>query len=217
MKKDYTHITVILDRTGSMESIRNDTIGGFNAFLDSQKSGPGSVTLTLIQFDSMDPFEVIHRFKPVGDIPKLDRNTFVPRASTPLLDAIGHGINDLEKGITEMASDQQPENVIVAIVTDGQENASREFRKSVIEKMIRSKTDEDNWNFVFLSADLGAFNDAGSLGFDADAMLLYKKDRKGSDEAWSALIGGTANYRVEKPKKFGFVSPDEEGEESFHD
>jgi len=217
MKKDYTHITVILDRTGSMESIRDDTIGGFNAFLDSQKSGPGSVTLTLVQFDSMDPFEVVHRFRPVGDIPKLDRDTFVPRASTPLLDAIGLSINDLEKGIAEMEPDQQPENVIVAIVTDGQENASCEFRKSVIERMIRSKTDEEHWSFVFLSADLDAFNDAESLGFAANARLLYKKDRKGSDEAWGALIGGTSNYRVEKPKKFGFVSPDEEGEESFHD
>jgi len=69
MKDDYTHSTVVLDRTGSMESIRDDTIGGFNAFLEKQKAEPGSATLTLVQFDSQDPYEVIHRFKPIEQVP----------------------------------------------------------------------------------------------------------------------------------------------------
>ncbi len=98
-KNDYTHITVILDRTGSMESIRDDIIGGFNAFLDEQQKLPGKATMTLVQFDSQDPYEVICRFAPVAEVPKLDRNVYVPRASTPLLDAIGRGINDLEASL----------------------------------------------------------------------------------------------------------------------
>src|ERR1043165_4100560 len=99
MKSDYTHLAVILDRTGSMESIRDDTIGGFNAFLNAQKDAPGQATLTLAQFDSQDPYEIVHHFKPLGEVPELTRETFVPRASTPLLDAIGRGINDLEKSL----------------------------------------------------------------------------------------------------------------------
>ena len=83
MNSDYTHIAIILDRTGSMESIRDDTIGGFNAFLDQQKAEPGSATLTLVQFDSQDPYEVIHRFRPLSDVPHLTRGPFVPRASSP--------------------------------------------------------------------------------------------------------------------------------------
>jgi hypothetical protein len=102
MKDDYTHISVILDRTGSMQTIRDDTIGGFNAFLEDQKKQPGQATLTLVQFDSEDPYEVIHDFKPIADIPPLTRETFVPRASTPLLDAMGRGINDLEKRIADL-------------------------------------------------------------------------------------------------------------------
>ena len=89
MKKNYTHITIILDRTGSMESIRDDTIGGFNTFLKEQKKESGTATLTLVQFDSQDPFEIIYDFKDIKKIPKLTRETFVLRASTPLLDALG--------------------------------------------------------------------------------------------------------------------------------
>src|SRR4030095_16541051 len=103
MKDGYTHISVILDRTGSMESIRDDTIGGFNAFLNARKAEPGSATLTLVQFDSQDPYEIVHQFKPLADVPELTRQTFVPRANTPLLDAIGRGVNDLEKNLADMA------------------------------------------------------------------------------------------------------------------
>ena len=89
MKSGYTHISVILDRTGSMEPIRDDIIGGFNSFLEQQKAEPGHATLTLVQFDSEDPYEVIHSFEPLDEIPKLSRETFIPRASTPLFDAVG--------------------------------------------------------------------------------------------------------------------------------
>ena len=82
MKSDSTHIAVILDRTGSMESIRDDTIGGFNAFLNQQKAEPGSATLTLVQFDSQDPYEVIHRFKPLKKVPELSRETLEALRST---------------------------------------------------------------------------------------------------------------------------------------
>ena len=76
MKQDYTHISVILDRSGSMESIRDDTIGGFNTFMESQRSEPGTATLTLVQFDTQDPYEVIHRFKPIQEVPELDHKTY---------------------------------------------------------------------------------------------------------------------------------------------
>src|SRR5919112_968795 len=113
MKEAYTHISVILDRTGSMESIRDDTIGGFNAFLKAQKTEPGEATLTLVQFDSQDPYEIVHRFRPLPEIPELTRETFVPRASTPLLDAMGRGINDLEKSLLELTENKRPSRVVM--------------------------------------------------------------------------------------------------------
>ena len=105
MKKGYSHITILLDRTGSMESIRDDVIGGFNTFLKEQQALPGSATLTLVQFDTQDPYEVLHDFQPLAKIKPLTRKTFVPRASTPLLDGIGRGINDLEKKLGELTKD----------------------------------------------------------------------------------------------------------------
>lgn len=204
MKQDYTHITVILDRTGSMESIRDDTIGGFNAFLAEQKVEPGQATLTLVQFDTQDPYEVIHRFKPIQEVPELNRATYVPRANTPLLDALGRGINDLEKSLGDLKEDDRPSKVVVVVVTDGQENSSREFRKAQIEKMIKEKTEKSDWQFVFLSADLAAIGDARGVGIHADAVLLFEKSRTGSENAWGSLSRRTADYRADRKKKIGF-------------
>ncbi len=79
MQEDYTHVSVILDRSGSMESIRDDIIGGFNAFVNEQKSQPGTATLTLVQFDTQDPYEIVYRFTPIHFVDKLDRATYVPQ------------------------------------------------------------------------------------------------------------------------------------------
>jgi len=208
MRQDYTHITVILDRTGSMESIRDDTIGGFNAFLKKQKEEPGTATLTLVQFDSQDPYEILHRFNPIEEVPELTRETYVPRASTPLLDAIGRGINDLESCLGELKEDDRPSKVVVVVVTDGQENSSREFRKEQIEKMVKEKTEKRDWQFVFLSADLSAIGDARGVGISADAVLLFEKNRSGNESAWNSLSAQTSNFRSARKKKIGFDPED---------
>jgi len=96
----------------------------------------------LVQFDSQDPYEVIHRFKPIAEVPELTRETYVPRASTPLLDAMGRGIIDLEKSLSELSEADRPAKVVMVVVTDGQENASREFRKEQIEKMIKEQIEK---------------------------------------------------------------------------
>ena len=208
MKQDYTHITVILDRTGSMESIRDDTIGGFNTFLKQQKAEPGTATLTLVQFDTQDPYEVIHRFKPIAEVPALNRETYVPRASTPLLDALGRGINDLEASLGALKEEDRPSKVVVVVVTDGQENSSREFSKQQIEKMVKEKTEKSAWQFVFLSADLAAIDDAIAVGIHVDAVLLFEKSGKGTAGAWASLSARTSDYRSSRKKKIGFEQDD---------
>jgi len=208
MQEDYTHIAVILDRTGSMEAIRDDTIGGFNAFLKDQQSLPGRATLTLVQFDAQDPYEVIHRFKPIEDVPDLDRNTFVPRAATPLLDALGRGINDLEQSLSKLPEPERPAQVMLVIVTDGQENSSREFRKAQIEAMIKERKDNDDWNFVFLSADMDSIGDAQDLGIDLSSIRAFEKNTMGTARMWRSLSKGTSDLRQHKKKKFGF-DPDD--------
>ena len=213
MKEEYTHISIILDRTGSMESIRDDTIGGFNAFLKEQKAQPGTATLTLVQFDSQDPYEVLHNFHPIKDVPELTRETYVPRASTPLLDAMGRGINDLEKSLAELKEKDRPSQVIFVVITDGQENSSKEFKKDQVEKMIKERTDRDNWQFVFLSADLAAIQDAGNLGIHADAVLLFEKSEKGTQKAWASLTARTSDFRSKRKPKMGFNQEDRKDSE----
>jgi hypothetical protein len=208
MKKDYTHIAVILDRTGSMESIRDDTIGGFNAFLNQQKAEPGVATLTLVQFDSRDPYEVIHQFNPVAEVPELTRQTFVPRAGTPLLDALGRGINDLEQNLGQKTEDERPARVVMVIITDGQENASREFRKEQIEKMIKEKQEKLDWQFVFLSADLAAMGEALDTGVRPAAAMLFDKSAAGTQAAWASASARIADYRADLSEGISFTDED---------
>jgi len=204
MKTDYTHIMVILDRSGSMASIRDDTVGGFNTFVKDQKAEPGTATLTFVQFDSLEPFEVVHRFKALQEFPDLGYDDYSPRGSTPLLDALGMGINQLEADIVGLKEEDRPSRVVVAIVTDGQENASLEFKKDQIETMIKAKTEKDAWEFAFLSADLAAIKDAGDLGILSAKQLYYKKMGGGSKVAWNALSAEVAHYRSGRKRQIGF-------------
>jgi hypothetical protein len=208
MKSDYTHITIILDRTGSMESIRDDVIGGFNAFLHEQKVLAGEATLTLVQFDSQNPYEVVHRFAPVQEVPALTRETFVPRASTPLLDAIGRGINDVERSLADIMENYRPSKVVFVVITDGQENASREFRRDQILKMIRDRQTRCGWQFVFLSADLDAINDALEHGFQAKAAMAFDKTDRGTHAAFASFSDKVARYRQSVDSEVAFTSED---------
>lgn len=188
MKKDYTHLSVILDRSGSMESIRDDVIGGFNAFLRQQQVTEGSATLTLVQFDTQNPYEVVHTFKLVQAVPPLTRETYAPRASTPLLDAIGHGIKDLEQQIVAMKAENRPEHVVVVIITDGMENASREFSAERVRAMIAEKQELAGWKFVYLSADINAVDQAvRDYGVRADRAMAFDKTAEGSVDAFASV------------------------------
>lgn len=210
--KDYTHLSVILDRTGSMESIRDDVIGGFNAFLNQQKAQKGKATLTLVQFDSHDPYEVLNRFTPIEEIPELTRATYVPRATTPLLDAIGRGINDLEASISGLKKSARPSRVVMVIVTDGQENASHEFNRDQILRMIKQKSKDEDWQFVFLSADLDAISDASSVGFKGKSTLMFQKSARGTHDAFSSLSDKVMSYRSCNVGEFAFDEEDRKHE-----
>ncbi len=191
---DRTHICMILDRTGSMESIKQDTIGGFNSYIAAQKSLPTPATFTLVQFDSQDPFEVIHKFTDIQMVVDLTAQTYMPRASTPLYDAVGRGINDLRAGLGGLPEALRPKKIVMVIVTDGQENASREFTGAQVRKMI-ADAKEAGWQFVFLSADESAISDSSSLNIDASNAAFFKKSTAGANEMWERVANRSVAYR----------------------
>lgn len=207
MAEGYTHITVILDRTGSMESIRDDTIGGFNAFLDKQRSEPGRATITLVQFDSQDPFEVVYACKDAKDAPRLTAETYVPRASTPLLDAMARGMLHLDEALASAAKGSEPEHVLFVVITDGLENASREFSRADVVRMIAQRK-EKGWQFVFLSADLDAVEEAGALGVAYASRMAFAKSPGGVHAALDALSDSVADVRACRSVRVEFRDSD---------
>ena len=214
MKKGYTHITILVDRSGSMASIRDDTIGGFNTFLGEQKAQPGEATLTLVQFDSQDPYEVLQDFRQIAEVPELTSATYVPRASTPLLDALGRGISDLAAKIENLPEDQQPEHAVFVILTDGRENSSLEFNKPQIVEMIRDRRENHGWHFTFLSADLAAINDAASYGIPRAAMLQFDKS-SGTRRAYRSTSSRIRELRSGKAKDLSYTDEDRKAQEGL--
>ncbi len=215
MKTGYTHITIILDRTGSMEAIRDDAIGGFNSFLREQKALPGEATLTLVQFDSQDPYEVLQDFRPIADVPELTAETYVPRASTPLLDALGRGINDLAAKIANLPEAQRPEHTVFVVLTDGCENASLEFSRAQIVTMIHDCQGKRGWHFTFLSADLDAINDAAAYGIPLAAMLQFDKSGRGMHMAYLTTSARVRDLRSGRAKGVRYTDEDRKAQDEL--
>jgi len=208
MKTDAADITIILDRTGSMEPIRDDTIGGFNRFVEDQKKVPGVCALTLAQFDSQDPYEVVHRGRAIAEIPALTRDTYVPRGATPLLDAIGRGINDTGKRLADLAESDRPGKVIFVIITDGMENASKEFKKATIKEMVERQRTAYKWEFVFLGANMDAIAEGGQMGFAAQAAMNIAPDAAGIKAAYHSTSRVTAAYRSGQAENMSWSTED---------
>jgi len=194
MKADYTHIQIVLDRSGSMEGIRDDVIGGLNTFMEEQSKGPGTCTVGLAQFD--DEYEVIYERVPIANIAKRTRANYVPRNNTALLDAIGRTINALGTNLGFMDESQRPSKVIFLIQTDGMENASREFTRARIFEMIKHQQEAYNWEFVFLGANQDAIATATSMGISGQSAASYNGTPRGVSATYATLNASVMRSRM---------------------
>jgi hypothetical protein len=163
MNTDYTHICFILDRSGSMASQADDAIGGFNTLIESQQKLTGKCTFSLILFD--DRYEQPYDFTPIQMVAKLTNDTFVPRGGTALLDAVGRAMNETGVALAALPENERPSKVMIAVLTDGQENQSRKFSASQIKDMIEHQSTKYAWQITFLSSDIQAYEQALSYGF----------------------------------------------------
>ena len=183
-----TEIVVILDRSGSMASVREDMEEGLRQFILEQKRVDGDANFSLIQFDNEIETVIDGR-----DIKTVDPQDIclLPRGSTALLDAIGRGITHTQDRINSHID--KPEHVIVVVITDGHENASREFKKNQIEDLIKKNED---WHFTFLGADMSGISDAHSVGFQQASTMNYAKGAKAVNSAYVAMSRNISDVRI---------------------
>ena len=177
MNKNYTEIAFVLDRSGSMEVCRDAAIAGFNLFLDEQQRTEGLAKLTLVLFDNeyLVPINAL----PVAEILALDHDTYVPRGSTALLDAIGRTIDDLGARLSATPELDRPGQVIVAILTDGLENSSQTCTWKQIARVIKQQTEQYKWTFLFLGANQDAIATAAQMNIAAANASGYVCDDAG--------------------------------------
>lgn len=192
--KDATDIIAILDRSGSMGSIKTDTEGGFNSFVKDQQETPGECTLSLYNFD--DRYEVVYENRPIADVPALDLH---PRGLTALLDAIGKTINARGEYYASLPEEDRPSRIIVLIMTDGQENASHEFTIATIKQIVTEQQDVYKWQFIFLGANIDSFSVAGGMGIRACTTLDFAADSKGVAVSYASVSRSVSAYRRSAP------------------
>jgi Mg-chelatase subunit ChlD len=190
--KDATHIAVLLDRSGSMGSVKAETISGFNYFLKEQKAAGDNASFTLVQFDS-ESTDVVHEAKPLGTVPDLNEDTYQPRGSTPLLDALGQTINSTGRTLAAIPETNRPDKVVFVVITDGEENASHRFTKKQVKEMIDHQTEKYDWQFVYLGANQDAFAEAGAVGIAMARSANYSPARM--DMAFAGTSLNVAKYR----------------------
>jgi hypothetical protein len=186
---EKTHIICILDRSGSMSSIIDDSIGGFNTFLKEQKKLPDEATITVALFD--DRYELLYNNIDIKEAEELTPNTWIPRGTTALYDAIGKTIADTKE---YFAKHGKPSKVLVCIVTDGYENASKEYKLDDTKKII-GDCEKDDWNFIYLAANQDAFSVGRTFGVSAGNTFTYTSDSTGVMSMSNKLSYAATTYR----------------------
>lgn len=189
------HFYVLLDRSGSMESMRSDVIGGFNALIAEQQADGPDARVTLVQFDSQDPQEVLIDARRITQARPLSQATFVPRGGTPLLDATGQLIARASVRQQErQVLGKRPEVITFITITDGHENQSREYGRRDILRLVKEK-EANGWTFAFMGAGLDAYAEAGAMGYDPRSVQAFASDGTGARVAFRALSGSMVARR----------------------
>lgn len=173
MNKDYTHVAMIIDRSGSMSSCWSDVKGGYKEIVKTNKNAPGKCTFTVAAFDT--EYTLLEDFVDIQAVK--DNLDVCPRGGTALLDAIGRTIVSVGERLKNMKKKERPAKVMVIIQTDGYENASKEFKKDDIKRMINTQTEEYNWQFQFIGASLDSVNEAQSWGIRGGCTSTYSTEK----------------------------------------
>lgn len=197
MKKNLTEIVFILDRSGSMAGLEDDTIGGFNAMIEKQKREPGEALINTVLFDNVS--EVVHDRVDIHKIQPMTRNEYYVRGCTALLDAVGGAIQHIGNIHKYAREEDRPERTLFVITTDGMENASRKYSYERLKAMIERQKEKYGWEFLFLGANIDAAREAARFGINADHTANYHADSKGTAVIYEAVSEAVCNVRANRP------------------
>lgn len=195
MKKRLTELVFILDKSGSMSGLENDTIGGFNSMLEKQKAVEGECTITTVLFNSH--YELLHDRIDIKAVKPISHKEYQVGGSTALLDAIGETIHKIGNTQKNTAEDYRAEKVMFVIITDGEENSSREFSAENIKERIENQKNKYGWEFIFLGANIDAVQTAGRFGISANRAVDYLADIEGTKLNYEVMARTVSAFREE--------------------
>lgn len=197
MMKNLTEIVFILDRSGSMAGLEDDTIGGFNAMIEKQKNEEGEAYVSTILFDNY--VEVIHDRVDIRKVRPMTRRDYYVRGCTALLDAVGRTIRHIGNVHKYAREEDRPEKTLFVITTDGMENASREYSYERVRRMIEHEKEKYGWEFIFLGANIDAAREAARFGITEDRAVNYHADSVGTAVIYEAVSEAVCNVRASRP------------------
>ncbi|UXH45104.1 VWA domain-containing protein [Rossellomorea vietnamensis] len=184
MNREYTEIIFLLDRSGSMRGLEQETIGGYNSFIEKQRQLTGKTLVTTVLFD--DKVEQLWSGMDACKV-RLTGEEYFVRGCTALLDAIGKTIIQAGHRLSHMDEVERPGKVIFVITTDGMENASVEFSASQVKELINQQQKRYNWEFIFLGANINASQEALNIGIDIGNAYQFEASSKGVEEMYDVV------------------------------
>ncbi len=184
MKGSLTELVFILDCSGSMHGLEADTIGGFNSMLDQQRGKPGEAFITTFLFSSS--WRLVHDRVSLEKVRPMTRKDYITGGCTALFDTVGHAIAHIESIHRYARPEDVPAQTMFIIITDGMENASREYARRKVKEMIEGKK-RDGWEFLFLGANIDAAETADTLGIAADRAVDYHADSEGTRQNFRSI------------------------------
>ena len=202
MRKNFTEIVYILDRSGSMSGLEDDTIGGFNAMIQEQKVEEGDAYVSTVLFDNHT--EVIHDRVDIRKVAPMTRNEYYVRGCTALLDAVGRAIHHIGNVHKYVREEDRPEKTLFVITTDGMENASRQYSYEKVRDMITRQKEKYGWEFLFLGANIDAAREAARFGIDEDRAANYHADHEGTAVIYEAVCDTVRDFRASRPMAAGW-------------